>query len=385
MKKREKSGMWGLYIHLPFCRSRCPYCAFVSGTGADETAMASYIGALMEEWGHRRCAFGAFDPRTLYVGGGTPSIVPARLLSRLFTAVPRDSLVECTIEANPESATSDWLKAVRDLGADRISIGVQALDDATLVRLGRIHTVEQAQRSVQAARDAGFRNLSIDLMYGVPGQTVASWAETVAKALDLGPDHVSAYALAVETDTEYCRRAAASGLDLPDEDAVADMYLHLCGMCASAGMHRYEISNFALPDRECRHNGGYWEFAPYLGLGAGAHSFAGGDTVTENVRSWNESDPDVYIRRVENGNFEPPFREPFDATARTTERIMLGLRTARGFDPSSVAMPVRINIRERLETWVAAGLCLAVGDGFTVTDRGALLVDELAAELAALI
>ena len=369
---------YGLYIHLPFCRTRCPYCAFVSTAGSTHADIDVYVDAIIAEWSARRDTFGGKGPRTIFIGGGTPSVVPADTLKRLFSAIRSDATVEWTIEANPESATGEWCSMMRESGPDRISIGAQSFDDTILGHLGRIHTAAQAARSIEAARTAGFNNISLDLMYGVPGHTLSRWIDTLDTALALEPDHMSAYSLGIEEDTEYCRRMASDGLDLPDEDTVAAQYRALNARCSAGNLQRYEISNFARDGKKCLHNLGYWSDMPYCGLGAGSHSYDG------TFRHWNEPDVTTYVTRCGRRDFDPPYNEILDPHTRMLEALMFGLRTDSGLSLNSAVFDGmhRGPVLERLQTWADSGF-LVQSDGFwRVTVDGALLVDELAAECA---
>ena len=369
---------YGLYIHLPFCRARCPYCAFVSTTGAAHAEMDAYVDAFIAEWSARRDTFDGSGARTIYIGGGTPSVVPIETLVRLFDAIRAEDTVEWTIEANPESATREWCSAMRESGADRISIGAQSFDDTILGHLGRIHTAAQTGQAVDAARNAGFENISLDLMYGVPGQTLAGWTATLDTALELAPDHLSAYSLSIEDDTDYCHRMAAGGLELPGEDTVAAMYGALNDRCCAGDFMRYEISNFARTGKKCRHNQIYWDGTPYCGIGVGAHSYDG------EVRCWNEPDVAEYVARCGRGDFDPPYREALNAHTRKLEELMLGFRTGRGVDLDAPVFDGvnRGPILELLRSWADEELLMLADGSWRVTVSGALLVDEIVAECA---
>jgi len=375
---------WGLYIHVPFCRRKCPYCSFVSVTGAGGL-MEAYVEALIEELNCRVSDVFSGDPATVYIGGGTPSLLPAPLFRTLLESLPRNSLAECTVEANPDSLLSDeaghtdWLDDARDAGVNRISIGVQSLDDGILGALGRIHTSGQAAEAVRRARAAGFENLSIDLMFGVPGQSQRTWRDTLERCMDLRPDHVSAYSLGIEEDTPYFERMARGGLPLPDPEETVDMYETAVEILDDAGLFRYEISNFARPGCECLHNCAYWDLSPYRGIGASAHSFDG------SRRSWNIADPAGYLRAVEAGETPREGFETVDGARRAEETIMLSLRTKRGLDLAGLADryagPVDA-LRKRIDLFRSRGFLELNREGAVVlTMRGAVLADEIIAEL----
>ena len=270
-----RSGL-ALYVHIPFCETKCPYCDFNTYAGI-EALMPSYVGALANEiagWGK---ALERPPLRSVFFGGGTPSYLPTRDLTRLMRAVraafdlPRGA--EVTLEANPGDTVRERLASIRRAGFNRVSIGVQSLDDEELRLLGRRHSAEQAKAGVMAAREAGFDNLNVDLIFGLPGQLVASWEHTLEEALALAPDHVSAYALTLEEGTPMAADVAAGRLREPDPDIGAEMYRLAQQMLADAGYAQYEVSNWAKPGRASVHNLAYWQGRPYLGVGPGAHSY----------------------------------------------------------------------------------------------------------------
>ena len=287
---------YSLYIHLPFCKKKCPYCSFTSITGA-EKVMEQYADAVALEIKRRKREVYGGIPATIYIGGGTPSLVSSGYIKNIVREFTHDiigkngTFHEFTVEANPESIKERWLDGVLGAGANRISIGIQSLDNGILSRLGRIHDVKQAVLSVSDSRRAGFENISVDLMFGVPGQTIEIWKRTVEGVLALKPEHISAYSLNVEEDTEYYWMMQNEGLFIPEPAETADMYILMCEMFEKEGLLRYEISNFARAGCECSHNQSYWNFSHYLGVGASAHSFYG------NIRSWNENDPLQYMKR----------------------------------------------------------------------------------------
>jgi oxygen-independent coproporphyrinogen-3 oxidase len=286
----------GLYLHIPFCRQKCAYCDFSSYAGR-ESLVAPYLDALDREmalW-HDHLGCGA-QARTLYVGGGTPTVLPAAGLASLVErarrafALPEEA--EITVEANPGTVNSAYFRCLRRAGANRLSLGVQSYDDRLLALLGRIHNADQADASVRDARAAGFQNLNLDLMLGLPRQTLGDWQASVRRALDLAPQHLSLYALTVEQGTPLAAQIERGALPAPDDDLAAEMYEWAAGALARAGYDHYEISNWALPGYACRHNLVYWRNEPYLGLGAGAHSWFGG------WRRANLRDPGAYIRAL---------------------------------------------------------------------------------------
>ncbi|MDP4110248.1 MAG: radical SAM family heme chaperone HemW, partial [Bacillota bacterium] len=266
----------GIYVHVPFCRSKCGYCDFCSVAGADLKLKDKYVKAVIEHMRESASLSKSYTVDTVYFGGGTPTSIGEKLLIKLLSAIRKSFSVsksaEITVEANPESAGLKTLKRLRKAGFNRISIGVQSSNDAELKALGRIHTYADAETAVKNARAAGFDNLSLDLMYGLPGQTQEVFLASAAKIMALSPEHISCYALKLEPGTPMCLAAPP----LPSDDAVADMYLDVTKHLESAGYEHYEISNYAKPSRRSRHNQKYWDLSEYLGFGPSSHSFFGG-------------------------------------------------------------------------------------------------------------
>lgn len=328
---------WGLYVHLPFCRQKCFYCDFPSYAG-QEGRMAVYVEALLGELAREgaplRAAWG--PPRTVYLGGGTPTALPPALMERLlaglreFLAAAPDAL-EFTCECNPGTVDAAYLSLLRAGGVNRLSLGVQTFDDALLRRIGRIHTAAQARAAVRQARAAGFRNLSLDLMYGLPGQTLAGLEMSVQQALALAPQHISIYGLQVEEGTPFARAQAAGQLALPTEEESEVMYDYMTAALPAAGYARYEISNFARPGFESRHNLGYWQDVPYLGVGAAAHSYLDGQRY-ENPRGIEE-----YLAALRESGRARREEEPLTRATSMEEFAFLALRTARGIDRARFA------------------------------------------------
>ena len=272
--------MLGLYLHIPFCDGKCPYCDFYSLTGNEEVkeAYTRVLENQLAQWAETLQKQGLSpEADTLYFGGGTPNLLGGSRIARLIAAAKRYFSLEkgeITVEVNPSSELSGFFREIAAAGANRISIGLQSADDGELKALGRRHTVKQAAETVEAARSAGISNLSLDLMLATPGQTLESALRSVAFCRKLAVPHVSAYLLKVEEGTPYWNRRDT--LALPDEDETADRYLAVCSALEEAGLKQYEISNFALPGKESRHNLKYWHCEEYLGLGPGAHAFVGG-------------------------------------------------------------------------------------------------------------
>lgn len=320
--------MAGVYIHIPFCASRCSYCDFFS-TLQMADAGVPYVDALIAEAKMRCTELRGEAVSTLYLGGGTPSQLPIPLLAKLVDGLrgvlDLRGVEEFTIEANPDDVTPEWCAAVTAMGVNRVSMGVQSFEDNILRNIGRRHDASQVVDAVRNLRDAGIDNISIDLIYGLPGQTVDSWTRTVEQAIALAPKHISAYGLTYEEGTRLWRqREAGEVMEVPEEQCL-EMYHILVERLTMAGFEHYEISNFALPGYYSRHNSSYWDETPYLGLGAAAHSY---DGIT---RRSNPHDLQGYIDKISAGK---PACEVEEMTLweRYDERVMLGLRTARGVD-----------------------------------------------------
>lgn len=355
----------GLYLHIPFCKSKCTYCDFYSLPHSEEK-MDAYTAALIRhlEEVAPRCARQTVD--TVYFGGGTPSYLGEKRLTQLLKTVKKRyhvaSDAEITLEANPDSA-GDWktLRVLRKAGFNRISLGVQAADDAMLRRIGRVHTWDQVLSAVAAARMAKLENLSLDLIYGLPGQTLADWQETLTAAAALEPNHLSCYGLKVEPGTPLWQQR--QGAALPDDDAQADMYLWTVDYLAKQGYAQYEISNFARPGFESRHNLKYWQLGEYAGFGPGAHSDLGG------VRFAYERDLDAYIA----GELRLSEMERIPPLDRDLEYIMLSLRTVQGIDSGYFERQFRQKFRpmeELLTRYEANGLAARTERGWHLTPRG---------------
>ena len=320
--------MAGIYVHIPFCASRCSYCDFYSTLSLDAVG-ETYVKAVLAEAGLRRDELRGEPVKTLYLGGGTPSQLPLPLLSELMSGLNEvfdlGGVEECTVEANPDDVTPEWCDSLRRLGVNRVSMGVQSFEDGILRFIGRRHTARQAIEAVSCLRDAGIANISIDLIFGLPGQTLASWTESVHRAIDLHPQHISAYGLTYEEGTRlWWQRERGEVIEVPEEQCL-EMYRILVEELGGAGYEHYEISNFALPGYYSRHNSSYWDGTPYLGLGAAAHSYDG------EVRRYNPCDLKKYISSISAGS--PAYeQEQLEWWQRYDERVMLGLRTARGVD-----------------------------------------------------
>lgn len=316
--------MAGIYIHIPFCKQRCLYCAFYSSTL--HSRQQEYCDALCRELEMRRnYIIGIVD--TVYFGGGTPSTLTRGQLQMILGTIKRNYTLspsaEITIEANPDDLTPEYLTTLRSLSFNRLSMGIQSFDDTQLKALGRRHTAERARQAVEDARVAGFNNISIDLMFALPSSTHAQWQESIQQAISLHPTHISAYNLTYEEGTPLYRALQNGCIKAVDEDENLKQFETLIDTLSAAGYRHYEISNFALPGYESRHNSSYWHDIPYLGCGASAHSYNGKE------RSWNVADIELYIRGIETGN--PDFEiEHLSENERYNDAIVTRLRTADG-------------------------------------------------------
>jgi len=325
--------MAGLYVHIPFCKKRCRYCDFFSTTLLERRE--AYIEALLKEIQTRRDE--AHDPiRTIYLGGGTPSTLESKAVARILDTIGTAQAEEITMELNPGDATPEYMRDIRQAGINRLSIGIQSFQDPLLALIGRRHNAAQAIAAVKMAQQAGFDNLSIDLMYALPTQTMTQWQADIQTALQLGIQHISSYGLIYESGTPLTRQVEAGTLEAIDEDTENAMYDELCKRLKDNGFVHYEVSNFALPGYEAKHNSSYWDGTPYIGIGAGAHSYV------EGVRSWNPDDLEAYMQGITDGQL---IRESETLTDKDlyNERVMLELRTCRGI-PESFTVQSRSNL-----------------------------------------
>lgn len=374
-----------LYLHIPYCLSRCHYCDFNTYV-LDPGQSRGYVGALASEVRHQAAALA--EPRrveTVFFGGGTPSLLPADdlclLLETCRTAFPVAPEAEITLEANPETVTAEAFTILRRAGFNRVSLGVQALETHLLQVLGRPHTPARATEAFAAVRAAGFDNVNLDVMFGLPGQSQREWRRTLEGVVALGPEHLSTYGLTIEEGTLFGRLHRRGALRLPPEEAHLAMYGEALQLLPAAGYCRYEVSNFARPGFECRHNLTYWRQEEYLGLGAGAHGYLGG------VRTVNERLPAAYIAAVSRRGSAVAAREHPSPVEQAEEALLLGLRLARGLDLGAFAArfglphpPVDPAVLARLED---LGVVALSGDSLRLTEAGLPVSDTVIAEMAA--
>jgi len=337
--------MMELYIHLPYCRQKCRYCDFTSYAGQEST-MAQYVDAVLAE-ADTYCHVSTVIS-TVYIGGGTPSILPPHLLRKLLTGLHQrldiPASVEFTSEANPGTITDAWLDAAVSNGVNRISMGMQAAQEVLLNRLGRIHTTEDVFSSVELVRAHGINNLNLDLMFGLPGQTQAMWRESLETALGFAPEHLSCYGLIPEEGTPLKADLDAGRLSLPDEEVERQMYEDTLAVLNARNYQQYEISNFSLPTYECKHNIGYWRRIPYIGLGASAASML--PAVNEEIRTTNPASISEYIRMVQTQSWTARTKDVVSPADARFETLMLGLRMKSGVSETEFLNTHGISLHE---------------------------------------
>ena len=311
-----------LYVHIPFCVHKCAYCDFASYQIYNDHIMTDYARRLVEEISAWTPALPVSPTATVYFGGGTPSVLPLEDLAAIVTALKERGFwqhpAEATLEANPGTVDRERLRFYRQLGFDRLSLGIQSFQPGELAAMGRIHTAEQAEEAIALAREAGFRRISGDLIYGYPGQTVETVRDSLERLLDTGVDHVSVYGLTVEEGTLLAKQVREGKALLPSEDASGTMYDFLMEALPQAGYHRYEISNFARPGQESRHNQVYWHYDPYMAFGAAACRFDG------KIRETNPRNLQAYLQGA------PPEREILTCEDHRAELVFMNLRTVKG-------------------------------------------------------
>jgi oxygen-independent coproporphyrinogen-3 oxidase len=368
----------GLYVHVPFCEAKCTYCHFaIDPRRPDRARQERYVAAVLAEM--EGAEKGAAD--TLYFGGGTPSLLEADLVARMVGAArSRFALpasAEVTVEANPHDLDEAGYRRSREAGANRLSLGVQSFDEGVLREMGRFHTASDSRRAATLAREAGFENVSIDLILGWLGETGARWDRCLEDAAALAPDHVSLYVLEVEGKTLLSHLARQGRLDVPDEDLVADLYHRTVAFLADAGLQRYEISNFARPGRASAHNAKYWDDAPFLGFGLSAHSYRHGR------RWWNVATYAGYCAAVEAGGAAGAVagERRLAARERMSEAAFTGLRWREGIDLAAFRRRHGADLLDEygpaLRDPLDAGLLEARDGRLRLTDRGLLVSNEI--------
>ena len=369
-----------VYIHIPFCATKCYYCAFNTYTFHKEQAKA-YLQALRTE-----IALYASETeplQTIFIGGGTPSILSADTLTQLFTDIHQHFRVrldaEITVECNPGTVDTEKLSVMRDNGVNRISFGLQAMQDEILKQLGRIHTVDEFLQSYRLARDAGFENINIDLIFALPEQTMDVWQRTLNEVIALEPDHISAYNLVMEETTPFYESWQAGELHLPPEDTEADMFQYTIETLTTYGYEHYEICNFAKPNREARHNLVYWDNQSCIGLGAGAWGYVNG------VRYSNIRGIAPYIKQLSHCNRPIADTERLTGHAEKAETLMLALRKREGISLEAYqdrfGEEIEVEFRSIVKKWMDLGLLERTATHLRLTPRGLFLANEVFIEL----
>jgi len=366
----------GVYLHIPFCAQKCAYCHFAIDPGRPADARRDrYLNALTAEIGASKGG----EADTMYFGGGTPSLVPPARIGELIAALRRRYSVaansEVTLEANPKDLDERGFSGLLAAGVNRLSLGVQSFDDAVLREMFRDHTGNDATAAARAARAAGFTNISMDLILGWPGETRERFLESLRRLLDLGPDHVSLYVLEIDGKTVVAHRAREGTLNLPDDDLVADLFNEAEDLMAEAGIQAYEISNFAKPGFESRHNLKYWDDGPFHAFGMAAHGFEGG------VRYWNEATFGSYCSAIEARGGARAGERTLSRQERLEEAVMTGLRVRRGIDRPAFRARHGIDVMDQfgdaLKPSIAAGLLLVDEASVRLTRRGVLMSSEV--------
>lgn len=367
--------MQGLYIHIPFCKSRCIYCGFFSTTMLD--LRQQYVDALCQEM-KMRCQ-GAENISTIYLGGGTPSQLTTDQLRQIlhrayiYNKVEKDA--EVTIEVNPDDVTERFANDLTQLPVNRISMGVQTFDDKRLRFLHRRHTAEQVTTAVDRLRAAGIKNISIDLMYGFPGETIADCEADIAKALSLQVEHISTYCLMIEEDTQLQQMLQQGNITETEEELERQMYETIINRLEDGGYEQYELSNFARPGFHSRHNSSYWDGTPYIGIGAAAHSY------DIESRNWNIADIKQYIQGMANSQriYE---EERLDSDTRYNDAITVALRTSRGLDLQALSPKHRTYCLENAQRYLDDGLLERTQDNrLRLTRRGLFVSDMIMSNL----
>ena len=363
----------GLYIHIPFCEQRCYYCAFTVAVSPEKT-FEPYIDRLVREIELSGVSTLHQEPATIYFGGGTPSIVSAVLLGRVLKAVPGGAH-EISIEVNPGTLSDNKVRQYRDLGITRISLGAQSLEDEDLERAGRLHKASAVFADFEMLRRHGFDNINLDLIAGLPGQQLETWSRNLERVLKLRPEHISIYMLDHEERSAWAKLPPG----VPDESDFADFYTLAESKLDACGYSHYEISNWALPGRECQHNVGYWSGAPYRGFGVGAHSYDG------VRRYWNTASLTEYAERVDSNCLPVLEVEVLSPSLRLEEAFMLGLRQSRGMDVRAVARSLGIEYPPewfvRARQLEEAGWVRFDGTILKLTQNGRLAANSVIGEL----
>jgi oxygen-independent coproporphyrinogen-3 oxidase len=377
MSSTENTGSaaLALYIHIPFCRQKCRYCSFVSYTGREDI-IPSYIEAVKREF-QLRLKGGLIQ--SIYLGGGTPSLLSPAQIKELLDSIASMAEIgmnaEITMEANPGTVDLQYLSTIKEHGINRLSLGVQSFNDDELALLGRIHNADEAIRSIEMARQAGFDNLNIDLIYGLPGQSLQKWRRNLERIIRVSPEHISLYSLTLEEETPLAKDIERGKISPSDPDTAADQYEAAGDLLASAGYAHYEISNWAKYGCQCKHNLVYWQCCRYLGVGVAAHSYL------DDHRLANAEDLDEYINKLNMGSLAVEMEEEIDSRLQLSEHIILALRLSGGVSSQDIKNRFGIEITEMFKNQLAEleqlGLVELTADALRLTDRGRLLGNEV--------
>jgi len=377
--------MTALYIHIPFCLSKCPYCSFASWPG-HKSRHRPYVKAVIAELRQIAATLAANQPpalTTLFIGGGTPTVLAENLLLQVIATCrelfPFAENGEFTCEANPGTLRPRLLTALREAGINRLSLGVQSFNDAELRLLGRAHDARAATEAVTLIKKAGFANFSLDLMYGLPGQSAAGWQRNLETALVLRPPHLSLYQLSIDDGTPFASRYQPGQLPMPNEEEILAMDALNQTLCAQAGLRQYEISNFARPGYECRHNLTYWRNKEYLAVGAAAVSYAAGQ------RQGRLTEPEPYRAAIERGEKAIAWSEELAPEAAFRETMVMGLRLNAGVEVARLRQRFGIDAltyyREALAKLMAAGFIQHTDGYLRLTEAGRMIANQVLAEL----
>ena len=370
--------MLSFYVHIPYCIKRCGYCDFNTYTPSElqdgatlEIVSNDYIDAVLREL----AAAPTDEVPTIFFGGGTPSLLPADDLGRVIAAIKeRNGLAancEVTLEANPDSVTQEKLNELIAVGFNRISFGMQSSNPDVLKVLDRTHNPENVRLAVDMARRAGFGSISVDLIYGAPGETLADWANTVKEALSLNTDHISAYALIIEEGTKLAAQIKRGEYTMPDDDLMTDMYLLIDQQCLQKGLKWYELSNWSKPGHQCRHNIAYWKSANWWGLGPGAHSHI------DQKRFWNVKHPNAYKEKVFAGQSPIKDSEILNDEQKKSEYIMLAIRMPEGVKKAALTVAQY----ERVMEYIKSGHVIERENALALTPTGRMIADRLTQEM----
>lgn len=378
--------MAGIYVHIPFCASRCTYCGFYSTTGKEDM-QDRYVDALVKEFSLRRKYLKGESVHTIYIGGGTPSLLSyknqMKLHHGIYTIVKGEVIDEFTIECNPDDVSPSFAMQLHDIGVTRVSMGAQTFHDEMLHFLRRRHVSSQIPEAIKALRDAGIKNISIDLMFGFPGETLADWDEDIDHAVSLDVDHISAYSLMYEEGTVLYKQRELGMIKEIDEESSVRMYDMLIDKLAAAGYEHYEISNFAKPGYRSRHNSSYWNGTHYIGIGAAAHSYDG------ETRGWNVCDIKGYMSWVESmtpaaikeGSYNSMEHECLDDVTRYNDLITTALRTREGIDLNLMEDHFYKYIIRNARKAIDLGLLKIDSNHMHLTRQGLYISDDVMSDL----